>query len=69
MDLKTWKTLSFDVLENPMERFNEDALRMMRVRFAGQLGFTIESKTFNAIRALKSNLERVAVERMKNLRK
>ena len=51
---------------NPMERFNEDALRMMRaVRFAGQLGFTIESDTFNAIRSLKANLERVAVERMK----
>ena len=51
---------------NPMERFNEDALRMMRaVRFAGQLGFTIESDTFNAIRTLKANLERVAVERMK----
>ena len=51
---------------NPLERFNEDALRMMRaVRFAGQLGFTIESDTFNAIRTLKANLERVAVERMK----
>ena len=51
---------------NPMERFNEDALRMMRaIRFAGQLGFTIESKTFNAIRVLKNNLEHVAVERMK----
>ena len=51
---------------NPMERFNEDALRMMRaVRFAGQLGFSIESETFNAIRTLKANLERVAVERMK----
>lgn len=51
---------------NPMERFNEDALRMMRaVRFAGQLGFSIEYDTFNAIRTLKANLERVAVERMK----
>ena len=51
---------------NSLERFNEDALRMMRaVRFAGQLGFTIESDTFNAIRTLKANLERVAVERMK----
>ena len=41
-------------------------LRMMRaVRFAGQLGFSIESDTFNAIRTLKANLERVAVERMK----
>ena len=51
---------------NPMERFNEDALRMMRaVRFAGQLGFAIEEDTFSAIRTLKANLERVAVERMK----
>ena len=51
---------------NPLERFNEDALRMMRaVRFAGQLGFLIETDTFNAIRTLKANLERVAVERIK----
>lgn len=51
---------------NPMERFNEDALRMMRaVRFSGQLGFKIEDTTFDAIRVLKENLERVAVERMK----
>ena len=51
---------------NPLERFNEDALRMMRaVRFAGQLGFKIEEATFDAIRVLKENLERVAVERMK----
>ena len=51
---------------NPLERFNEDALRMMRaVRFSGQLGFKIEEATFDAIRVLKENLERVAVERMK----
>lgn len=51
---------------NPLERFNEDALRMMRaVRFAGQLGFTIEESTFEAICTLKSNLEKVAVERMR----
>ena len=51
---------------NPLERFNEDALRMMRaVRFSGQLGFKIEDATFDAIRVLKENLERVAVERMK----
>ena len=51
---------------NPLERFNEDALRMMRaVRFVGQLGFTIEESTFEAICTLKSNLEKVAVERMR----
>ena len=34
---------------NPEERFTEDALRIMRaVRFAGQLGFSIEEKTKQA---------------------
>ena len=38
---------------NPEERFSEDALRILRaVRFAAQLGFQIEEKTFSAIRRL-----------------
>ncbi|XJS11588.1 CCA tRNA nucleotidyltransferase [Aerococcaceae bacterium WGS1372] len=37
-----------------MERFEEDALRMMRaIRFASQLGFFIEEKSFEAILKLK----------------
>ena len=36
---------------DPNERFSEDALRMMRaVRIAAELGFTIEEKTFEAIK-------------------
>ncbi|MBR1912878.1 MAG: HD domain-containing protein [Treponema sp.] len=35
---------------NPLERFDEDGLRPVRaIRFAGQLGFTIESETLKAL--------------------
>ena len=50
---------------NPVERFNEDALRMMRaVRFAAQLGFTIEENTFFAIKQLVQNLRKISAERI-----
>lgn len=50
---------------NPIERFNEDALRMMRaVRFAAQLGFTIEENTFLAIKQLVQNLKKISAERI-----
>ncbi len=50
---------------NPVERFNEDALRMMRaVRFAAQLGFTIEENTFLAIKQLVQNLKKISAERI-----
>ena len=50
---------------NPTERFNEDALRMMRaVRFAAQLGFTIEENTFLAIKQLVPNLKKISAERI-----
>ena len=46
-------------------RFTEDALRMMRaVRFSAQLSFSIEEKTFEAIKALAQNLEKVSAERI-----
>lgn len=36
---------------DPMERFTEDALRILRaIRFLAQLDFTIEEQTWNAIR-------------------
>lgn len=51
---------------DPTERFNEDALRMFRaIRFVGQLGFTLEDNTKQAISHLRMNLSRVAVERLK----
>ena len=47
------------------ERFTEDALRMLRaVRFAAQLGFSIEEKTRDAIGKLAPNLAKVSAERI-----
>lgn len=51
---------------NPFERFNEDALRMMRaIRFAAQLGFKIENNTSNAILHLSNNINNVSTERIR----
>ncbi len=50
---------------NPIERFTEDALRMLRaVRFAGQLGFEIEEQTQKAIQTLAPNIAKVSAERI-----
>lgn len=52
---------------NPMERFEEDALRMMRaVRFSAQLGYTIERKTKDAIRGMAGNLRNISAERIQS---
>lgn len=49
---------------DPNERFNEDALRMMRaVRFASQLDFHIEDATMAGIKKHSALLEKIAVER------
>ncbi|KRL64229.1 MAG: CCA tRNA nucleotidyltransferase [Lentilactobacillus diolivorans] len=49
---------------DPNERFNEDALRMMRaVRFASQLDFKIEQATLAGIARHSQLLEKIAVER------
>ncbi len=51
----------------PGERFQEDALRMLRaVRFSGQLNFSIEEGTLTAIRIHAPLIRAVAVERLKN---
>lgn len=50
---------------NPLERFEEDALRIMRaVRFSAQLGYEIEEGTKEAIRALVGNLTHISAERI-----
>ena len=50
---------------NADERFNEDALRIMRaVRFASTLGFEIEENTKNAVFKNKELLRNVASERI-----
>ena len=50
---------------DPKERFSEDALRMLRaVRFAAQLGFSIEENTKKAIKELAHTLAKVSKERI-----
>jgi len=49
----------------PDERFEEDALRIMRgLRFAAVLGFTIDEETGESIRRKKELLREIAVERV-----
>ena len=50
---------------DPMERFTEDALRMLRaVRFSAQLGFSIDEGTREAIKELAPNLTHISAERI-----
>ena len=47
------------------ERFTEDALRLLRaIRFAAQLGYTIEEETYEAIRELAPTLGKISAERI-----
>jgi len=52
-------------VNDPRERFNEDALRILRaVRFAAQLGFRIEEKTAQAVLDMKQDLQYISAERI-----
>ncbi len=52
---------------NPEERFNEDALRILRaVRFATTLGFTIELKTLKAIQKNAGWVQAISKERIRD---
>lgn len=49
----------------PAKRFQEDALRMLRcVRFAAQLGFSIEPETWAALCANTALIQKISVERI-----
>ncbi|MDP1619861.1 MAG: HD domain-containing protein [bacterium] len=49
------------------ERFDEDALRMMRaVRFHSQLGFLVEEKTLTAIKKFSVHMRHISAERIKD---
>ncbi len=51
-------------IREPSLRFAEDKLRMLRaVRFAARLGFTIEPRTFSAIRQQADSIHQVSYER------
>jgi tRNA nucleotidyltransferase (CCA-adding enzyme) len=52
---------------DPHERFNEDALRMMRaIRFHAELNFAIEKNTLEAIKKYAGNMKHIALERVKD---
>ncbi len=52
---------------NPRDRFNEDALRMMRaIRLAVELGFTCNKETFMAIRSHNSLIQDISAERVRD---
>ena len=52
---------------SPLERFNEDALRMLRaIRFATQLGFTINIETKKAIQSHNNLLKHISFERIRD---
>ncbi|MDO8551244.1 MAG: CCA tRNA nucleotidyltransferase [bacterium] len=52
---------------DPEKRFREDALRMIRaIRIATELGFVIESKTFQAIKDNASLINQIAKERIRD---
>ena len=54
-------------VRDPDERFLEDALRMMRaVRIAAEIGFTVEVKTFEAIKKHAAQINKIAKERVKD---
>lgn len=51
---------------NPLERFKEDALRILRmIRFASQLDFTIEDNTLDCAWRLREDLKYISKERIR----
>lgn len=54
-------------INNPLDRFKEDALRMLRAfRFVGKTNFSIEAKTLKAISELKHLVKELSIERIQN---
>lgn len=52
---------------NPVDRFDEDALRILRaIRFASELDFSIEEKTADAIQEKAGLLEMISKERIRD---
>ncbi len=61
------KNKTIRAVGNPAERFNEDALRMMRAaRFVSQLGFEIEPDTLEAIKKKHGLMAAISKERIRD---
>lgn len=65
--IKDFKNKVIRAVGNPTERFAEDALRMIRaIRFASQLGFTIEEETFAGIKNNAPLIIKISGERVRD---
>lgn len=61
------KTRTLRAIGKPQERFQEDALRLLRaVRFSAVLGFVIEPVTLTALRENAGLLARISAERIRD---
>jgi tRNA nucleotidyltransferase (CCA-adding enzyme) len=64
--LKDIKDKVIKTVGNPADRFEEDALRMLRaIRFSAELGFIIDSDTMNSIYVSRETIKLVSRERIK----
>jgi len=64
---KDIKNKTVQTVGNPIDRFEEDALRMLRaVRFSSRMGFEIEANTKDAIKKLKGNVSKLSPERIRD---
>ena len=70
LDESYLKDLEFGIIRavgDPAERYEEDALRMLRaLRFSAQLNFSIEKYTYKAIEMCKALIEKVSKERIRD---
>lgn len=65
--LKDIETKTLRTVGNPVERFTEDGLRILRaIRIAGEIGFTINIDTEKAIIENGHILEKIAKERLRD---
>lgn len=65
--IKDLKTGTVRAVGEPIERFSEDALRILRaVRITAELGFSIEKDTESAIGTTAPLLEKIAAERIRD---
>lgn len=61
------KSKSLRTAAQPEKVFGEDGLRLLRlVRFAAELGFSIEAETFEAAKKFRANLSDIAAERKRD---
>lgn len=63
--LEDLKNKTIRCVGNPIERFDEDALRILRaIRFSAQLGFDIDEETIEGIKSKVNYLSYVSAERI-----